>query len=92
MSAQERSGRPGDRSQEKLVRVFVAQDELEARMIQELLHNSQIESLINAETAPGLFPASFGELGRHEILVTESCADQARELLRSIRGTESELE
>jgi hypothetical protein len=54
---------------------------MEARMVQELLANAGIESTINAEVAPGLFPSSFGKLARHDILVLESDEAEARNVI-----------
>lgn len=82
---------PTDRSRENLVKVFTARDEMEGRMIQELLDGAGIESLINSETAPGLFPSSFGQLGKQDIFVAESQASAARELLSELPGTGREV-
>ena len=70
-----------DRSQQKLVKVFSSQDEIEAGMVQALLRNAGIECMINAEVAPGLFPANFGGLGRQDILVAEGQAEEAARII-----------
>jgi hypothetical protein len=75
-----------DRSQQKLVSVYSAANEMEARMMQEVLANAGIESAINAEFAPGIYPASLGQWARQEILVIESAAEEARRILSELPG------
>ena len=70
-----------DLSRQKLVRVFSTHSELEARMVQELLRNSGIESLINSEVPPSLFPLNMGDLAKEDILVLESAAEEARQII-----------
>ncbi len=78
-----------DRAHEIVVPVFTANDEFEARMIQELLRNHGIESTINAETAPGLFPVNTGDLAKHDILVLESQVERAMEIISEVSGPEA---
>ncbi|MBI3894903.1 MAG: DUF2007 domain-containing protein [Acidobacteria bacterium] len=73
--------KPTDLSRQKLTRVFSTDDELEARMIQELLRNAGIESIINAGFPPGIFPMKMGELAQQDIFVLESEASQAQQII-----------
>ena len=73
--------KPTDLSRQKLVRVFSTQNELEARMVQELLRNAGIESLINAEVTPSLFPMNLGDLAKQDLLVLESDAPEAKRII-----------
>ena len=66
---------------DELVNVYRAGDEMEARMVQELLQNAGIESMVNARVAPGLFPSTLGDLARHDILVFTTRADEARKVI-----------
>ena len=70
-----------DLSRQKLSQVFSTQDEMEARMIQELLHNAGIECVINAEVPPGLFPMKLGELAQQDVFVLESEAQEAQRII-----------
>jgi len=76
--------RSQDPSQQKLVTVFSTQDEMEARMVQEVLANAGIESMINSEVPPSLFPMNLGELAKKDILVTESAAAEATRILSEL--------
>ena len=79
-------GVPRDRSQQKLVPIYSAANEMEARMIQELLANAGITSTINSEFAPGIYPATMGQWARHDILVIESAAAEAARILSELPG------
>ena len=74
----------GDRSQQKLVKVFSTQDEMAARMVQEVLANAGIESMINSEVPSSLFPMNLGNLARQDILVLESAAAEATRILSEL--------
>jgi putative signal transducing protein len=82
--------KPGDQSQQKLLTVFSTNDEMEARMVQEVLANAGIESVINSEVPPGLFPMNLGDLARKDILVSESAAAEAARILSELPETEAE--
>ena len=73
-----------DHSQEKLVRVFSTQDEMEARMVQEVLANAGIESMINSEVPSSLFPMTLGNLARQDIFVLESAVAEATRILSEL--------
>ena len=81
---------PQNHSQQKLVTVFSTQDEMEARMVQEVLANAGIESMINAEVPPSLFPMNLGELAKKDILVTESAAAEAARILSELPDSEAD--
>ena len=70
-----------DLSQENVVEVFTTQNELEARMVQEILWNSGIESTINSEMVPSVFPLNTGSAGKYSILVLQSTAKEARQII-----------
>ncbi len=70
-----------DFSRQNLVRIFTTQDELEAGMIQEMLRNAGIESTINAEMVPSVFPLNTGSAGKHEIWVLEGQAKEAQRII-----------
>lgn len=74
-----------DLSRQKLERVFTTQDELEARMIQSLLRDAGIESMIQAEVAPGLFPSKMGNFGKQELFVLESEVPEAGRVIAEYR-------
>jgi hypothetical protein len=79
-------GEVNSRARQKLVSVHTAANEMEARMIQELLSNAGIESTVNAEFAPGIYPATLGQWARQEIQVIESDAPEARRILSELPG------
>ena len=78
-------------SRQELVKVYTATDEMEARMVQELLENAGIESTLNAEVAPGLFPTRFGDLAKQDILVFAARAEDAKRIIAEQHQT-GELE
>ena len=75
-----------DLSRQKLVRVYSSHDELEARMVQDLLRNAGIESLITGEMLPSLYPSNMGDLAKREILVLESEAEEANRIIAEQPG------
>ena len=70
-----------DLSRQKLTLVFSTNDELEAGMVQELLRNAGIESLINSPLVPSLFPLNVTSLATKELFVLESEAEAAKRLI-----------
>lgn len=75
-----------DLSRQKLSPVFSTLDELEARTVQELLHNAGIESVINAESAPGVFPMQTGGLAQQDVFVLESEAANAKRIISEYKN------
>ena len=71
----------GDCSRQKLTLVFSTNDELEAGMVQELLRNAGIESVINSPLVPSLFPLNVTSLAIKELFVLESEAEAAKRLI-----------
>lgn len=63
------------------VLVFSTQHEMEARMVQELLFEAGIESVIVSEMAPGLVPLNLGELATQQIYVLEPESERARQVI-----------
>jgi putative signal transducing protein len=78
-----------NRSKEKLVRIYSAANEMEARMIQEVLAGAGIESTIEAEFAPGIYPSTIGDWARQYILVLESSVAEAGRILSELQGSAS---
>ncbi|HEY7255431.1 MAG TPA: DUF2007 domain-containing protein [Solirubrobacterales bacterium] len=70
----------------KLVKVAYAQQQAEAEMIQGLLSEHGIPSLLRR--AAGFDVPDFLAAGPREVLVAEEVADQAREVLEGTPGTE----
>jgi Putative prokaryotic signal transducing protein len=80
---------PTDRWKQKLVKVYSAANEMEARMLQEVLAHAGIKSTINAEFAPGIYPSMMGDWARQDILVIESAAAEAERILSELPGFEA---
>ena len=70
-----------DPAKQKLVRVFSTHDEMEARVVQDLLRSAGIESMITGEMLPSLYPTNMGDLAQRDILVLESEADEANRII-----------
>jgi hypothetical protein len=70
----------------KLVKVAYAQQQAEGEMIQGLLSEHGIPSMLRR--AAGFDAPEFLAAGPHEVMVAEEIADQAREVLQGAPGTE----
>ena len=70
----------------KLVKVAYAQQQAEGEMIQGLLSENGIPSMLRR--AAGFDVPDFLAAGPREVLVAEETADQAREVLEGTPGTE----
>jgi len=68
-------------SRQKLTAIFSTQDEMEARVVQGLLQAAGIESMMNSDLPPHLFPLQMGRIAILELLVLESQAEQAVQLI-----------
>ena len=68
-------------SRQKVTAVFSTQNEMEARVVQGLLQAAGIESMMNSDLPPNLFPLQMGRIAMLEILVLESQADLAVQLI-----------
>ena len=75
---------PNDRSKQKLVKVYSAASEMEARMVREVLDKAGIGSTINAEFAPGIYPSTMGDWARQDILVLESNVPEAQRIISEL--------
>ena len=71
-------------SDQKVVKVYSTQDELEARMVQDLLRNAGIESMITGEALPSLYPVNMGDLGQRGIFVIESQEKEATRIIAEL--------
>lgn len=83
---------PNEFAKQKLVAVYTASDEAEARMVQEVLENAGIRTTINSEIAPGIYPFSSGPLAKQDILVLEADRAEAERILSELPEPESESE
>jgi hypothetical protein len=70
---------------QKLVQVFSTQDEMEARMVQEILQEAGIESIVNARISPNVYPFSLGPLAKRDILVLESDVQEAERMIAELQ-------
>jgi phage major head subunit gpT-like protein len=68
----------------KLVKVAYGQNQIEAEMIQGLLSEHGIASML--KRAPGFDNPDFLAAGPHHILVPEAVAEEAREVLEGTPG------
>lgn len=68
-------------SRQKLTTIFSTQDEMEARVVQGLLQAAGIESMMNSELPPNLFPLQMGRIAILDIMVLESQAEEATQLI-----------
>ena len=66
---------------EKLVTVYVANGELDAHVIKGLLEVNGIPSLIKANAPPAAYIPLVGGIGDVRIMVEESKAEEARQLI-----------
>jgi len=68
----------------RLVKVAYAQTQIEAEMIQGLLGEHGIPSML--KRAPGFDNPDFLAAGPHQVLVREAVAEDAREVLKGTPG------
>ena len=68
---------------EKLVEVYEAANEMEAQVIKSLLESYGIPSVFKANAAPSAHMLAITNMGEVKIMVWESAADRARELIVS---------
>ena len=73
---------PNNPAKQKLVKVYTVYNEVEASMVQEVLQQAGIESVINADLAPGIL--SSMSVARQDILVLESAAPEAERILSEL--------
>ena len=70
----------------RLVKVGYGQNQTEAEMIQGLLAEHGIPSMI--KRAPGFDNPEFLAAGPHQVLVPEAAAEEAREVLANTPGSD----
>lgn len=76
--------RSSSSSSGRLVKVAYGQNQAEAEMIQGLLSEHGIPSML--KRAPGFDVPDFLAAGPHQVFVTESAAETAREVLAGTPG------
>jgi hypothetical protein len=67
--------------EEKLVMVYKATNEMEAQVIKGLLESFDIPCLFKSNAAPSVHMFAVDGLGEVKVMVWESMADRARELI-----------
>ena len=65
----------------KLVEVYRAAGEAEAQIIKGLLESNGIYSLLQSNSAPSVHVFAVDGMGEFKVMVGESMADKARELI-----------
>ncbi len=69
------------KSNEKMVQVYHAHSEMEAQVIKGLLESYNIPCFLKSNAAPSVHPFTVDGMGEVRIMVLESLAPQARELI-----------
>ena len=77
------------KSKEKLVEVYTAPNQMEAQVIKGLLESFNIASVIKSNAAPSVHIFTMNGMGEASVMVLESVAERARELIRNEPPTES---
>ena len=67
---------------EKLVEVYKANSEMEAQVIKSLLESYDIPCFLKSNAAPSVHVFTIDGMGEVKIMVLESMADSARELIQ----------
>ena len=67
----------------KLVEVYKARTEMEAQVIRGLLESFGIPSTLKANAAPSVHMFTFNGMAEVKVMVLDSMADQAKELIMS---------
>ena len=67
---------------EKLVEVYKANSEMEAQVIKSLLESYDIPCFLKSNAAPSVHVFTIDGMGEVKIMVLESMADSARELIK----------
>ena len=71
------------KSSEKMVEVYHARNEMEAQVIKSLLESYDIPCFLKSNAAPSVHTFTMDGMGEVRIMVLESLADEARELIVS---------
>ena len=69
------------KSNEKMVEVYRAYNEMEAQVIKSLLESYDIPCFLKSNAAPSVHTFTMDGMGEVHIMVLESLAAQARELI-----------
>ena len=69
-------------SSEKMVEVYRAQGEMEARVIQGLLESHEIPCLLRSNAASSVHAFTVDGMGEVRVMVWEGMAERAKELIR----------
>ena len=78
---------PKDRAHQKMVVVYTASNVIEARMVQEVLAEAGIESMLNGtlgEAVSGIYGMTSRNWAKQDILVLESAAADAARILSEL--------
>jgi hypothetical protein len=68
---------------EKLVEVYHARNEMEAQVIKSLLEGFEIPCFLKSNAAPSVHIFTMDGMGEVKVMVLDSMADKARELIVS---------
>ena len=68
---------------EELVEVYKATSEMEAQIIKSLLESYEIPCFLKSHAAPSVHMFTVDGMGEVKIMVLESLADKARDLIKS---------
>ena len=68
---------------EKLVEVYKAANEMEAQVIKGLLESYEVPCLLKSHAAPSVHMFTINGMGEVRVMVWDSMADRARELIVS---------
>jgi len=68
---------------EKLVEVYKATSEMEAQVIKSLLESYDIPCFLRSHAAPSVHMFTVDGMGEVKVMVLDSMADSARELIES---------
>jgi hypothetical protein len=69
------------KNNEKMVEVYQARNEMEAQVIKGLLESYDIPCFMKSNAAPSVHTFTMDGMGEVRVMVLESMADKARELI-----------
>ena len=70
------------RESEKLIEVYKSASDMEAQVIKGLLESYGIPCLLKSKVAPSVHMFAVGSMGEVRVMVRDSMAEEARELIR----------
>jgi hypothetical protein len=68
---------------EKLIEVYKANSEMEAQVIKGLLESYEIPCFLKSHAAPSVHMFSIDGIGEVKVMVLDSVAERAKELIKS---------